>query len=170
MCIGDHEALERAPDDATATVLVDADASVTGGKGGDSDTGDPGEGGLGIVPPEALDPASEGTVAQGERGKDNLEVPIITIVKALQRYPWNGKIDIDFTAVGPGARYDLSLTLAAGGQSWTATAANLSGDVELTDGMTADQKRRITWDAAADCGTAVVDKNATLTLTAKRVR
>ena len=106
----------------------------------------------------------------GENGKDTAEAPTVNIVKALQRYPWNGKIDVGYTAVGPGARYDLVLTLAADGQSRTATAANLSGDVELTDGMTADQKRRITWDDAADCGTAVVDKNATLTLTVKRVR
>lgn len=157
-------------DDATATVLVDADASVTGGKGGDSDTGDPGEGGLGVDPPEVLDPASEGTVAPGENGKDTAEAPTVNIVKALQRYPWNGKIDVDYTVRGAASRYDLVLTLAADGQSWTATAANLSGDVELTDGMTEANVKRVTWDAAADCGTAVVDRNATLTLTVKRVR
>ena len=88
----------------------------------------------------------------------------VVIRRALQRYPWNGKIDVDYAVDGDGSDYALVLTLAANGTNWTATAANLSGDVTLVDGMTEAVVKRVTWDAAADCGTDVVDKNATLTL------
>lgn len=162
---------------------------VTGGKGGDGADGESnggvggnggagygtdggiggngGNGGFGIVAGGTGGTGGAGATPGANGAKGGSGKPTVNIVKAQQRYPWNGKIDIDFTAEGPGAKFVLVVTLAAGGQKWTASSANLAGDVTLADGMTADQTRRITWNAAADCGTAVVDKNATLTVTTR---
>ena len=153
-----------------------ADGESNGGVGGNGGAGygtnggiggDGGNGGFGIVAGGTGGTGGAGATpgANGVTGGSGR--PTVNIVKAQQRYPWNGKIDIDFTAEGPGSRFVLVVTLAAGGEKWTATDANLTGDVTLADGMTAGQKRRITWNAADDCGTAVVDKNATLTVTTR---
>lgn len=153
-----------------------ADGDTNGGDGGDGGAGygtaggiggDGGNGGFGIEAGGTGGTGGAGATPGANGATGGSGKPTVNIVKAQQRYPWNGKIDIDFTAEGPGSRFVLVVTLAAGGENWTATDANLTGDVELTDGMTAGQTRRITWDAAADCGTAVVDKNATLTVTTR---
>ena len=82
--------------------------------------------------------------------------PGITDVCAQQRYPWNGKVDIQYTVVG-----DVAAAMANGGLSsptivvsakdnktsivYAATAAAVTGDTGITEGT-----HRITWDMALD--------------------
>lgn len=82
--------------------------------------------------------------------------PGITDVHAQQRYPWNGKVDIQYTVVG-----DVASAMSSAGLSsptivvsakdnktsivYAATAAAVTGDARITEGT-----HRITWDMALD--------------------
>ena len=156
--------------DGTTLTITDTAATpgrIVGGNGGDGSTA--GKGAAAIVDVAGNPVTVQGRTELVQSGADGRQIvlPTVVLVRAAQRYPWNGKIDVDYTVSGDAAAYGLVLTLAAKGTSWTATAANLTGDVTLADGMTAADIRRVTWDADKDCGTDVVDRHATLTLTVK---
>ena len=70
--------------------------------------------------------------------------PSISDVTARQHYPWDGKIDISFTASGIDASAELvvSATDSANGSAWIATS--LSGDKTLGAG-----KHTVVWDLDA---------------------
>ncbi len=79
--------------------------------------------------------------------------PTITGVTAQQRYPWNGKVDITYTASGgiaAMAKQDalitsLKVTAMDMDANQTYTASSLSGDIGFTDGT-----HSIVWDMNAD--------------------
>lgn len=78
----------------------------------------------------------------------------VSNVKARQRYPWNGKVDIDCTLTGEvGTKYALTVNARdkVGGTNLTVTAVSVEGEtamgnpVSVTSGV-----YRLVWDADAD--------------------
>ncbi len=82
-----------------------------------------------------------------------LAIPVITNVTARQRYPWNGKVDILYTASGDieesaqdkGLLPVLKVTATDLMSDYAYTASTLSGDMALSDGT-----HNIVWDMDAD--------------------
>ncbi|MBQ7189837.1 MAG: SUMF1/EgtB/PvdO family nonheme iron enzyme [Kiritimatiellae bacterium] len=79
--------------------------------------------------------------------------PAITGVTAVQRYPWNGKVDISYTVTGDieaeakqrGVFTSLKVSAIDKSANTTNIATQLSGDTNLTVGT-----HQIVWDMAAE--------------------
>jgi len=88
--------------------------------------------------------------------------PACTIanVTAHQRYPWNGKVDIDFTLESPDptAKYDVTFSAkdVAGGTNLSMKIV-YCGDVVSVTNQLAAGRHRVAWDASADLGAIGMD-------------
>ncbi len=72
--------------------------------------------------------------------------PTISSVTAQQRYPWNGKVDISYTVVGPMGQATLSVSAEdrENNMTYTASSTALSGDLGTDVGT-----HHIVWDLLA---------------------
>ncbi len=75
--------------------------------------------------------------------------PQITNVKAQQRYPWNGKVDVTFEVVGDvtagnANHFSLSATDRVTGSNYVAVASALTGDIGTAEGT-----HHVIWDMSA---------------------
>ena len=90
-------------------------------------------------------------VAIGAMALDNVEV---TDVQARQRYPWNGKVDIDFTLdSNPTEPYQMSVEVFDNvGKTNLTVKSVYTPDVSFENNpcMVRTDTRRIVWDAAKD--------------------
>jgi len=88
--------------------------------------------------------------------------PTITGVRAQQRYPWNGKVDISYTVENAGTE-ELVLSVLAVDQTTgiTNAAKAVTGETAYTSGL-----HKIVWDMAAD-GLTLVSTNVVFAVTYK---
>ena len=92
---------------------------------------------------------------------------VVKNVKVLQRYPWNGKVDVDFDLTGEG-NVKVSLSVRVGGKKLknptvtSGTTFDLGKGGELKD-------LRITWDAGTDFGDAEKHEKIKVKLTVEKV-
>ncbi len=99
-----------------------------------------------------------------------IDVASVDATQALQRYPWNGCVDIDCT-VGFEVLPDVALTVMAIDET-TGTALDvrtLSLGAEVVENgvfTVGVGDIRVTWDAAADLDAGFVSTNVTITVTA----
>ncbi|MBQ4440160.1 MAG: hypothetical protein II909_03350, partial [Kiritimatiellae bacterium] len=117
-----------------------------GGDGADSASGAAGAGAEAVVAVEGATVTVAETVetAAGADGFGADNIPAIKIVKMLQRYPWNGYVDIDYTLSGnlAGVAVELWYTVDGG----TATKA----EKWIVEPTVEAGTHRMTWNAAAE--------------------
>ena len=88
-------------------------------------------------------------------------------VKVRQRYPWNGKVDVDFDLTGAGA---VKVTLSARVDGKKIKNPTVDGETTFDLGTGKELKDcRLTWDAAADFGDAEKHEKIKVKLTAEKV-
>ena len=85
----------------------------------------------------------------------------VSNISCTQRWPWNGKVDIDYTLSNE-ERYDVPVFKLGFygkiGNGPSFPLRSLSGDVE-DHTVRAEGTHRVTWDAAQDLGTNVDASN-----------
>ena len=129
----------------TAVRVVGDGVVVEGGNGGDTyGAYDPGKGAKGV---SAIDAAASegGVIRDGADGK-----PQILIARVQQHYPWDGKIDIDYTVLGDVADANLTWTVTpeqSDQERAEAPIAPATGSV-VDAGLRAEGTHRVTIDTA----------------------
>ena len=87
-------------------------------------------------------------------------------VKVQQRYPWNGKVDVDFDLTGEG---NVKVTLSARVDGKKIKNPTVEGETTFNLGKGGELKDcRITWDAAADFGDAELHQKIRVKLTVEK--
>ena len=87
-------------------------------------------------------------------------------VKVLQRYPWNGLVDITFNLTGEG-KVKVSIQVTAGGKK--IKKPTVDGETTFDLGKGGELKDlRITWDAKADFGDAELHQKIKVKLTVEK--
>ena len=87
-------------------------------------------------------------------------------VKVQQRYPWNGKVDVDFDLTGEGA---VKVTLSARVDGKKIKNPTVTGETTFDLGKGGELKDlRLTWDAKADFGDAEKHEKIKVKLTAEK--
>ena len=86
---------------------------------------------------------------------------LVTGVKARQRWPWNGLVDIDYEILEgmDTTGLEVEITVAAGGTNWVAQTFLAGAEPSSAAG-----KHRATWDAAADVAGEIVASNLVATV------
>ncbi len=143
---------------AAVAVTVTGEGTLAGGNGADG-TATFGKGAAAVAAVEGATVTVGDGVAQvaGADGFGTDNLPTVKIVKMLQRYPWNGYVDIDYTLTGNLSNVELQLAFTvSGGEPQTATKFLVKPTVEAGT-------HRMTWNAAAEIVDGYVDK-ASVTL------
>ena len=93
-----------------------------------------------------------------------VEVPKVSNVKARQRYPWNGLVDIDYTISGDASGLSVLITMKDGatGKSYTPTKFH-----EVLP--TSEGSHRVTWSTEAEGLTSLVTSRMIATVSLMRV-
>ena len=87
-------------------------------------------------------------------------------VKVQQRYPWNGKVDVDFDLTGEG---DVKVTLSARVDGKKIKNPTVTGETEFDLGKGKELKDcRITWDAKANFGDEGLHQKIKVKLTVEK--
>ncbi|MBR4654630.1 MAG: formylglycine-generating enzyme family protein [Kiritimatiellae bacterium] len=84
--------------------------------------------------------------------------PTISNVKAQQRYPWNGLVDIDYTITGDTTGLNLSFSVRDGQNDKTYTPATFLAQPSAAEGT-----HRVTWSPKGD-GLNIISTNIVVTV------
>ena len=145
---------------AAVAITVTGEGTLTGGNGADgASTHGAGAEAVGSFEGATVTVADTVTQVKGDDGFASDNMPTIKIVKMVQRYPWNGYVDIDYTLTGDNFA-NISIELAftnADGDSQTAQKWIVEPTVEAGT-------HRMTWNAAAEFATNYVSKDVKVTV------
>ena len=145
---------------AAVAITVTGEGTLTGGNGADgASTHGAGAEAVGEFEGATVDVADTVTQVKGDDGFASDNMPTIKIVKMVQRYPWNGYVDIDYTLTGENFA-NISIELAftnAEGDSQTAQKWIVEPTVEAGT-------HRMTWNAAAEFAKNYVSKDVKVTV------
>ncbi len=84
--------------------------------------------------------------------------PMVSNVKAQQRYPWNGLVDIDYTITGDTTGLNLSFSVRDGQNDKTYTPATFLAPPSAAEGT-----HRVTWSPKGD-GLSIISTNIVVTV------